>query len=326
MPNLDLSILVVDDTKFSSTIIAKTLAKAGYRDIRIANDAHTALKILDQRKASVLIADWLMPEMDGLQLTERVRQMDEQHNHFTYVVLLTAKEGSSALQEAFDRGIDDFIFKAEMSKQLLPRVFAADRMSDMQNSLLVANQLLLESNRDLETKNVLDPETGIGNQRYAQETLAKLVRHTEARGGACSYMLITIKDWEKIKKQHNHHIREELSLGITRRLRSVIRPLDTLCRISENQYAVLAHFSHIDYCTTGSYRRIHDGINLKSFKTLSGYISVNAASCVCTVDDRAEAPQPENIERSCQALVQQAMNTGTIVITRWKKESLHQPF
>ena len=66
MPNLDLSILVVDDTKFSSTIIAKTLKKSGYRDVRIANDAQTALKVLDQRKASVLIADWLMPEMDGL--------------------------------------------------------------------------------------------------------------------------------------------------------------------------------------------------------------------------------------------------------------------
>ena len=109
-------------------------------------------------------------------------------------------------------------------------------------------------------------------------------------------------------------------MGITRRLRSVIRPLDTLCRISENQYAIIAHFPHIDYCTTGSYRRIHDGINLKSFKTLSGYISVNAASCVCTFDDQTDAAQPTDIEISCQNQVQQAINTGTIVISRWKKE------
>ena len=260
MPNLDLSILVVDDTKFSSTIISKTLLKSGYRDVRIANDAKTALKLLNQRKASVLIADWLMPEMDGLELTEKVRQLNEQQNHFTYIILLTAKEGSSALNEAFDRGIDDFIFKAEMSKQLLPRVFAADRMSDRQNSLLSANQLLLESNQDLENRNVLDLETGIGNKRYANEALRKLIKHTEARGGASSYMLITIKDWENIKKKNNHMICEELALGITRRLRSLIRPLDALCRISEDQYAVIAHFAHIDYCTSGSYRRIHDGI------------------------------------------------------------------
>ena len=320
MPNLDLSILVVDDTKFSSTIIAKTLSKSGYRDIRIANDAQTALKLLNQRKASVLIADWLMPGMDGLELTEKVRQMDEQHNHFTYVILLTAKEGASALQEAFDRGIDDFIFKSEMSKQLLPRVFAADRMSDRQNILLSANQLLLESNRDLESKSVLDLETGIGNKRYAHEALDKLIKHTEARGGASSYMLITIKDWEKIKKQNNHMIRAELALGITRRLQSLIRPLDALCRISEDQYAVVAHFTHIDYCTSGSYRRIHDGINLKSFKTISGYISVNAASSVCTMDDQTDSPNVSDIDLYCQGQVQEAINTGTIVISRWKKQ------
>ena len=315
MPNLDLSILVVDDTKFSSTIIAKTLSKSGYRDVRIANDAQTALKLLNQRKASVLIADWLMPGMDGLELTEKVRQMDEQHNHFTYVILLTAKEGSSALQEAFDRGIDDFIFKADMSKQLLPRVFAADRMSDRQNILLSANQLLLESNRDLESKSVLDLETGIGNKRYAHEALGKLIKHTEARGGASSYMLITIKDWEKIKQQNNHMTCSELALGI----RSLIRPLDSLCRISEDQYAVVAHFAHIDYCTSGSYRRIHDGINLKSFKTISGYISVNAASSVCTMDDQTDSPKASDIELYCQGQVQEAINTCTIVISRWKK-------
>ena len=208
-----------------------------------------------------------------------------------------------------------------MSKQLLPRVYAADRMSDMQNTLLSANQLLIESNRDLESRNILDIETGIGNQRHASETLAKLLKHTEARGGACSYMLITIKDWEKVKKQHNHLICEELALGITRRLRSVIRPLDTLCRVAENQYVVLAHFAHIDNCTTGSYRRVHDGINLKSFKTLSGYISVNAASCVCTHDNQSDAAEPADIERSCQNQVQQAINTGTIVISRWRKET-----
>ena len=127
------------------------------------------------------------------------------------------------------------------------------------------------------------------------------------------------EDWEKIKKQHNHMIREELALGITRRLRSLIRPLDSLCRISDDQYAVIAHFTHIDYCTTGSYRRIHDGINLKSFKTISGYISVNAASSVCTIDDQSDSPSIEDVESHCQGQVQQAINTGTIVISKWKK-------
>lgn len=44
MPNLDLPILVVDDAKFSSMVVSRTLRNAGYRDVRIANNARTALQ------------------------------------------------------------------------------------------------------------------------------------------------------------------------------------------------------------------------------------------------------------------------------------------
>jgi len=320
MPNLDLSILVVDDTKFSSTVIAKTLSKAGYRDIRIANDAKTAISMLEKRHASILIADWLMPEMDGLELTETIRQIDEQNNHFTYVILLTAKEGASALKEAFDRGIDDFIFKSEMSKQLLPRVYAADRLAEKQNTLLSANQLLLESNRHLEDNNLLDRETGIGNQRYAHQALLATLKHTESRGGATSYMLLCIKNWPEIKHQYNHITCDELALGITRRLRSLIRPLDTLCRIDENLFVIIAHFSHIDHCSVSAYRRIHDGVSLKSFRTTAGYISIKVASSICTVDDQSAIPKVSDVETGCHKQLQHAIDTDTIVIGRWRNE------
>ncbi len=97
MPNLDLPILVVDDAKFSSMVVSRTLRNAGYRDVRIANNARTALQQMEQRPVSVLIADWLMPDMDGLELTDQVRQQDEQNNHYTYVILLTARESAEAL-------------------------------------------------------------------------------------------------------------------------------------------------------------------------------------------------------------------------------------
>ncbi len=320
MPNLDLSIVIVDDAKFSSSIIAKTLSNAGYRDLRVANDAMTALKMMEQRPASVLIADWLMPEMDGLELSERVRQMDEQSNHFTYIIILTAKESPQALTEAFDKGVDDFIFKSDMSKQLLPRVYAADRMADRQNAILSANQLLLENNRHLENKNVIDIETGAGNQRYAHDSLNKLLRHTESRGGATSYMLIDIKNWQALSRQYNHIICEEVALGIVRRLRTLIRPLDVLCRIGESKYAVIAHFSHIDHCTLSSYRRIHDGINHKSFRTSAGYVAVSSATSVCTIDDKTTAPDVRDVEQGAAEGLQHAIETDTISISRWKQE------
>lgn len=320
MPNLDLPILVVDDAKFSSTIIGKTLKLAGYRDIRFANSAATALKMMEQRAVSVLVADWLMPEMDGLQMAGRVRQLDEQLNHYTYIILLTAREGVEALAEAFDKGVDDFIYKSDMNKQLLPRIYAADRIVDMQNSLLIANQLLVDNNRELEAKNIIDLQTGLGNQKFANQKLAGNLVHSESRGGATSYLLLGIKNWHQIRSNYSYTVQEEILLGIARRLRHLIRPLDTACRVSESQFTVIAHFNNIDHCTSSCYRRIHDGINLKAFKTTAGFISVQAGTSVCAINSEQTLPKAQEVERSALNKLQYSYDTGTISIYRWKNE------
>ena len=89
MPNPYLSILVVDDAKFSSAMIGRALSQAGYQDLRFASSASEALKLLEDKPANVILADWLMPEIDGLELTARVRQLDEMTDHYSYIILLT---------------------------------------------------------------------------------------------------------------------------------------------------------------------------------------------------------------------------------------------
>ncbi|WP_166263161.1 GGDEF domain-containing response regulator [Marinobacter caseinilyticus] len=305
MPNLDLPILVVDDAKFSSMVVSRALRNAGYRDVRVANNAPDALALIEDRSVSVLIADWLMPEMDGLQLTDKVRQLDEQDNHYTYVILLTAKESVEALSEAFDRGVDDFIYKSDMSKQLISRIFAADRMADRQNTLLVANSLLMENNRELEASSIINLETGLCNNRYAREQLGKSLRQAEARGGASAYVLIGIRNWQALKRQHSAAIMSELALGIGRRLTHLIRPMDALCRVGDNQYAIIAHFSHSDLCTTTTFRRVFDGINHKALKTTAGYISVEAGIVLCKADAKKGTPSVQEMERAAvQGLVE----------------------
>ncbi len=298
MPNLDLPILVVDDAKFSSMVVSRTLRNAGYRDVRIANDAPGALKLMEQRAVSVLIADWLMPEMDGLALTDRVRQQDEQTNHYTYVILLTARESVEALAEAFDRGVDDFIYKSDMSKQLIPRIFAADRIADRQNTLLRANSLLIENNRELESSNIIDMETGLCNSRYGRDRLTKMLRHAESRGGASAYVLCGIRNWQELKRKHPPTVMSELSVGIARRLSTLIRPIDVLCRVGGNQFAIIAYFPNSDHCTTTAFRRVFDGINHKALKTTAGYISVEAGMALCKADAQNGTPSVQDMERA----------------------------
>ncbi|MBW4933756.1 response regulator [Marinobacter sp. F4206] len=304
MPNLDLPILVVDDAKFSSMVVGRTLRNAGYRDVRIVNNAPAALELIEQRPVSVLIADWLMPEMDGLELTDQVRQQDEQNNHYTYVILLTARESVEALSEAFDRGVDDFIYKSDMTKQLIPRIFAADRMADRQNTLLKANSLLIENNRELEATNIIDLETSLCNNKYGRERLGKMLRHAESRGGSCAYVLCGIRNWQELKRKHPPTVMSELAVGIARRLSTLIRPIDALCRVGDNQFAIIAYFPNSDHCTTTAFRRVFDGINHKALKTTAGYISVEAGMVLCRADAQNGTPSVQEMERTAvQGLV-----------------------
>ncbi len=223
MPNPDLSILVVDDAKFSSAMIGRALSQAGYQDIRFASSASEALQQLEQRPVSVLLADWLMPEMDGLELTARVRQLDESINHYTYIVLLTGKEGENVLGEAFDRGVDDFVSKAAMNEQLVPRIYAADRLCNTLQRLLVENRLLTENIARMEERNLVDTLTGLGNPRYLRQKLADSLRQVETRGGALCYLLVGMPEAPVLRQRHGEAFHRELLLGVARRLQQLVR-------------------------------------------------------------------------------------------------------
>jgi diguanylate cyclase (GGDEF)-like protein len=295
MPHPHLSILVVDDAKFSSAMIGRALSQAGYQDLRFADSAAEALKLLEQRPASVLLADWLMPEMDGLELTGRVRQQDEMTDHYTYVMLLTGKEGERVMAEAFDRGVDDFISKAAMHEQLVPRVYAADRLCNTLQRLLHENHLLTENIASLEQRNLVDPLTGLGNLRYLQQKLLDSLRQVESRGGALCYLLIGLQNAGELRQRHGDSFYNELLHGVARRLQQLVRPLDVLVRLDDNHFALITLLEDLHECSPSTFKRLHEGMNLKAFKTSEGFINLKAGISLVGLDAKALPIDPERL-------------------------------
>ena len=276
MASVDLPILVVDDAKFSSAVIARTLKAAGYKDVRIANSAGQALEMIEERAASVLIADWLMPEMDGLELAGKIRQIDENTGTFTYIILLTAKEGTKVLVNAFDKGVDDFINKSAMNQQLLPRIYAAGRLANMQNRLMQENKLLLDANRKLKKYSTIDPLTGLGNRQYAEKRFGELIKHCDSRGGVPCLALISVESFDDIRKRHSKREVSQLIVGISRRLRQLVRPIDVVIRHSNQQFILITQRDDIGQVDSRTFKRVYDGINLKAYKTSGGFISITS--------------------------------------------------
>lgn len=316
MPNPQLSIMVVDDTKFSSAVIGHALSQAGYTDIRFASSAMAALAMHEERAASVMVADWLMPEMDGLQLTTRIRQRDEQTNHYTYVMLLTAREGDNVLGEAFDRGVDDFISKSAMSEQLLPRIYAADRITHLINRLLEENRLLASNNAQLEEHNLVDSLTALGNRRYLQQRLEDALQRVESRGGFCSLLVLGIQNFEEMGSRFGEAVQQELLKGIARRLQQLVRPMDVTARIGRDTFAICTVGDNADDCKPNSFRRLHDGLNLKAFKTSEGYLSVRAGMSLSTVTKHDPQVSAEHLLQQVEQHLSQAYATNLITEVR----------
>ena len=319
MPNPQLSILVVDDAKFSSVMIGRALSKAGYQDIRFADSASVALALIEQRPANVLLADWLMPEMDGLELTAQVRQQDEMSAHYTYVILLTGRDGQDVLSQAFDRGVDDFISKSAMHEQLVPRVYAADRLCGSLQRLTQTNRTLTEDLNDLEQRNLIDPITGLGNSRYMNQKLGDSLRQIESRGGALCYLLIGLQELASQRDRHGEEYHHELLRGVARRLQQLVRPLDVLSRLDEDHFGLLALVDDVKACSPSSFKRLHEGLNLKAFKTSEGFVSLKAGISLVSVDANAFPTDAPAVTTQARSLLRDAYATGRIVPLRLKQ-------
>lgn len=120
------NILVVEDDKSATRLMRVILSEAGY-NVKIASDGMKALKLLDKEYIDLIIADLMMPEMNGHEFINTIRSngMD------TPVIVVTAKLLAEDKYQAFIEGADDYITKPVDVQELLLRIKALLRRSNI---------------------------------------------------------------------------------------------------------------------------------------------------------------------------------------------------
>ena len=268
----ELAILVVDDMKFNCEFIRRALSSEGYSDIRIAGSASEALELLHQRHVDVLLADWVMPEMDGLELTDRVRQIDEETHRYTCVLLLTARDDTNSILQAFERGVDDYITKPPNKQELAARIYAAGRVSSLHNQLLEAMSAMREQFAQHAT---VDQLTGLGNQRDAERRLEELLKLVDSRGGGVCCTVMQLADVAPLQGRYGQRGYDEIQVKLARRLQRLVRPNDILARLSESELLVAIHYAEVDTIQVKHFRRILQGMTARPLKSNMGFIDID---------------------------------------------------
>jgi len=113
------TILVVDDDPKLLKMVRRTLLYDGFL-VQTAENGMDALRLLEKKRADLLILDWMMPEMDGIELTEALRAMGDD----TPILMLTARDAVEDRVTGLDAGADDYLMKPFAPSELLARVRA----------------------------------------------------------------------------------------------------------------------------------------------------------------------------------------------------------
>ncbi len=117
-----LSILVVDDQPFFRVMLAEILRDLGVHSVSVAVDGEDGLDALYSVRPDVLITDWMMPTMDGIELTRQVRASEENRLKVMPIILVTANSRKSQIEFARNSGVDEIILKPISVKSVCDRL------------------------------------------------------------------------------------------------------------------------------------------------------------------------------------------------------------
>lgn len=306
----DSSILIVDDLQFSRAVIKSILGKAGFTNLRMADSAKQALDMLADEKPDIVIADWVMPEMDGLELTDNIRNQDEENNCYTGIILFTAQEGMQHMEEAFNRGVDDYLTKPPNPREMIARIISVARINQLQNMLLESSQELGQMVKHLEEVALSDPLTGIGNRRLLLKELdAHLLSASSRKSGVC-FAMVDIDHFKRINDTYGHDVGDEILIAFTRRLRRCVRPTDLVTRVGGEEFGVIMHYTQQDHFKLASLERIISTINSRPFQTSAGPLELTVSIGACYYRGGGEKPSVKEIMKCADQKLYLAKDAG----------------
>ena len=306
-----LRVLLVDDDPAALRLITKFLGGAGY-DVMTAANGMEALEIDRTWAPQIVITDWLMPDVDGLELCRRLRANEEVG--FVYVIVLSAQSEKERVVEALEAGADDFVLKPFSSQELLAHVRAGDRIARLESKLVErgrevsrANAQLAAANDRLRIAATSDELTGLANRR---EGLARLADHwavAQRRGEALSCIVVDIDHFKQINDRHGHPTGDAVLRAVAATLQKATRRGEPICRVGGEEFLVICPGSPAALAAQGAERL---RLALESHPITSNAIHVPVTISLGVAERTPAMAGPDDLLKAADEMLYLAKATG----------------
>lgn len=224
-----MNILIAEDQPVTALYLRRTLEKMGHSP-RAAPDGEAAWRMIGGGEFPLLISDWMMPNLDGLDLCRRIRS--SRIGRYVYIILLTSLDRREDRLKGLRAGADDFLIKPPDPDELAVRLEIAGRI------LAVHDRLELQNARLAELAST-DELTGVKNRRRFREDLELLFAQARRQDSPLSLILLDIDRFKDYNDSFGHPTGDELLRTFGALLRESVRGHDVVARYGGEEFVVL---------------------------------------------------------------------------------------
>jgi diguanylate cyclase (GGDEF)-like protein len=302
-----MKVLIVDDDPVSRLIVEAALDSLGH-DCISAEGGEVGWKLFLQERPDVVISDWMMPDLNGLELCRRIRS-NEGARYCSFIVVTARDEGQS-VREGMLAGADDYLTKPLDIDELELRLIATARLNALHTHLADQQARLEALNTELKLTARIDALTGLGNRLRLREDLASLISRMDRYGTTCCVGVLDLDGFKRYNDLYGHLEGDRALKAVAREIAGQIRGGDTAYRFGGEEFVCVFPELSLD-ASNGVLERIRKGVeNLAIPHSANPPLNLVTISAGVSTAPPADPTKPERILESADRALYLAKANG----------------
>jgi len=228
----DFKVLVADDSPIYRKLVEHSLSEKQYA-VLFAKSGREAIDLFTEHQPSLVITDWMMPDLSGIELCEHIRNHSQQT--YTYIIILTGITEKNKLVKGLAAGADDYLTKPFHSDELLARVGVGRRIVELHRQLEAKNRML-------EELALSDPLTGLPNRRAIDDWATRQLSGAARYGFSFLVVMADLDNFKTVNDTHGHDAGNTVLKKFSEIVKANSRRSDMCGRIGGEEFLfVLTH-------------------------------------------------------------------------------------